>query len=161
MLTLLFITLPNSALCLNIGAWEWRWGRSPKVHQLQVWICLGRSLQLIIWRPFYVILWKLQLPHPPTVSCFMYYINCPKHMYINKPEVAKCQTIKFIFKIGDRFALTAAHCLFDDSKTEVFLACIVITKTSSSTLQVLPASSFSLVLGVHDRRVFEPNRYLI
>ena len=38
-------------------------------------------------------------------------------------------------QIGNRFALTAAHCLYDDDNEEV-----------------LPASSFSLMLGLHDRR---------
>ena len=44
------------------------------------------------------------------------------------------QNVFFLFKIGNRFALTAAHCLFDDDKQDV-----------------LPASSFSIILGVHDR----------
>ena len=38
-------------------------------------------------------------------------------------------------QIGNRFALTAAHCLFDDENEEE-----------------LPASSFSIMLGLHDRR---------
>ena len=38
-------------------------------------------------------------------------------------------------QIGNRFALTAAHCLFDDENEEQ-----------------LPASSFSIMLGLHDRR---------
>ena len=37
-------------------------------------------------------------------------------------------------QIGNRFALTAAHCLYDDDNDEV-----------------LPASAFSIMLGVHDR----------
>ena len=45
-------------------------------------------------------------------------------------------------QIGNRFALTAAHCLYDDDNKEV-----------------LPASSFSIMLGLHDRRkVKEPSR---
>ena len=45
-------------------------------------------------------------------------------------------------QIGNRFALTAAHCLYDDDNEEV-----------------LPASSFSIMLGLHDRRkTKEPNR---
>ena len=39
-----------------------------------------------------------------------------------------------IKQIGNRFALTAAHCLYDDDNEEV-----------------LPASSFSVMLGLHDR----------
>ena len=39
------------------------------------------------------------------------------------------------FQIGNRFALTAAHCLYDDDNEEV-----------------LPASSFSIMVGLHDRR---------
>ena len=47
-------------------------------------------------------------------------------------------------QIGNRFALTAAHCLYDDDNGEV-----------------LPASSFSIMLGLHDRRkTKEPNRCL-
>ena len=47
-----------------------------------------------------------------------------------------------IKQIGNRFALTAAHCLFDDDNEEL-----------------LPASSFSIMLGLHDRRkAKEPNR---
>ena len=38
-------------------------------------------------------------------------------------------------QIGNRFALTAAHCLYDDDNKEV-----------------LPATSFSVMLGLHDRR---------
>ena len=47
-------------------------------------------------------------------------------------------------QIGNRFALTAAHCLYDDDNEEV-----------------LPASSFSIMLGLHNRRkTKEPNRWL-
>ena len=47
-----------------------------------------------------------------------------------------------IKQIGNRFALTAAHCLYDDDNEEV-----------------LPASSFSIMLGLHNRRkAREPNR---
>ena len=46
-------------------------------------------------------------------------------------------------QIGNSFALTAAHCLYDDDNEEV-----------------LPASSFSIMLGLHDRRkATEPNRW--
>ena len=38
-------------------------------------------------------------------------------------------------QIGNRFALTAAHCLYEDDNKEV-----------------LPATSFSVMLGLHDRR---------
>ena len=49
-------------------------------------------------------------------------------------------------QIGNRFALTAAHCLFDDGDDKK---------------KVLPASSFSIMLGLHDRRkATEPNRWL-
>ena len=48
-------------------------------------------------------------------------------------------------QIGNRFALTAAHCLYDDDNEEL-----------------LPASSFSIMLGLHDRRkAKEPNRCAI
>ena len=52
----------------------------------------------------------------------------------------------FIIKqIGNRFALTAAHCLYDDDNEEL-----------------LPASSFSIMLGLHDRRkTKEPKRCFI
>ena len=47
-----------------------------------------------------------------------------------------------IKQIGNRFALTAAHCLYDDDNKEL-----------------LPASSFSIMLGLHDRRkAKEPSR---
>ena len=47
-------------------------------------------------------------------------------------------------QIGNRFAITAAHCLLDDDNEEV-----------------LPANMFSVMLGVHNRRVTRaPNRYL-
>ena len=53
------------------------------------------------------------------------------------------KTAKITIKqIGNRFALTAAHCLYDDDNEEL-----------------LPASSFSIMLGLHDRRkTKEPNR---
>ena len=45
-------------------------------------------------------------------------------------------------QIGNRFALTAAHCLYDDDNKEV-----------------LPATFISIMLGLHDRReTKEPNR---
>ena len=47
----------------------------------------------------------------------------PAYSFVHSPQ------------IGNRFALTAAHCLYDDDNEEV-----------------LPASSFSLMLGLHDRR---------
>ena len=47
-------------------------------------------------------------------------------------------------QIGNRFALTAAHCLYSDDNEEV-----------------LPATSFSIMLGLHDRRkAKEPHRWL-
>ena len=47
-----------------------------------------------------------------------------------------------IKQIGNRFALTAAHCLYDDNNEEL-----------------LPASSLSVILGVHDRsKEREPHR---
>ena len=50
-----------------------------------------------------------------------------------------------IKQIGNRFALTSAHCLYNDDNEEL-----------------LPASSFSVMLGIHDRRkTTEPNRWLI
>ena len=49
------------------------------------------------------------------------------------------------FQIGNRFALTAAHCLYDDDNEEV-----------------LPVTTFSIMLGLHDRsEAKEPNRWLI
>ena len=53
-----------------------------------------------------------------------------------------CRITVIIKQIGNRFALTAAHCLYDDDNEEL-----------------LPASSFSIMLGLHDRRkTKEPNR---
>ena len=49
-----------------------------------------------------------------------------------------CCWITIIIKqIGNRFALTAAHCLYDEDEDKK---------------EVLPASSFSIMLGLHDRR---------
>ena len=48
----------------------------------------------------------------------------------------------FPLQIANNWVLTAAHCLFDDDNEEI-----------------LPANSFSVLLGMHDRRkVKEPNR---
>ena len=48
-------------------------------------------------------------------------------------------------QIGNRFALTAAHCLYDEDEDK---------------RELLPASSFSIMLGLHDRRkTKEPNRW--
>ena len=56
----------------------------------------------------------------------------------------KFSCFSWLTQIGNRFALTAAHCLYDDDNEEV-----------------LPASSFSIMLGLHDRRkTKEPNRCL-
>ena len=55
-----------------------------------------------------------------------------------------CWMTIIIKQIGNRFALTAAHCLYDDDNEEV-----------------LPASSFSIMLGLHDRRkTTEQHRWL-
>ena len=53
-----------------------------------------------------------------------------------------------IKQIGNRFALTAAHCLYD-----------VKDEKDKDRRELLPASSFSIILGLHDRRkTKEPNR---
>ena len=50
-------------------------------------------------------------------------------------------------QIGNRFALTAAHCLYDEDEED------------ENRRELLPASSFSIMLGLHDRRKpMEPNR---
>ena len=53
-------------------------------------------------------------------------------------------------QIGNRFALTAAHCLYDEDEED------------EDRRELLPASSFSIMLGLHDRRkkTKEPNRWL-
>ena len=52
-------------------------------------------------------------------------------------------------QIGNRFALTAAHCLYDEDEED------------EDRRELLPASSFSIMLGLHDRRkAKEPNRWL-
>ena len=57
--------------------------------------------------------------------------------------------MKLVFpQIGNRFALTAAHCLFDNDDAN-----------KKNSKELLPASSFSIMLGLHDRRkTKEPNR---
>ena len=53
-------------------------------------------------------------------------------------------------QIGNRFALTAAHCLYDEDEED------------EDRRELLPASSFSIMLGLHDRRnPKEPNRWQI
>ena len=42
-------------------------------------------------------------------------------------------------QIGNRFALTAAHCLYD-------------IDNDNDNKELLPASSFSIMLGLHNRR---------
>ena len=52
-------------------------------------------------------------------------------------------------QIGNRFALTAAHCLYDEDEED------------GDNKELLPASSFSIMLGLHDRRkTREPTRWL-
>ena len=54
-----------------------------------------------------------------------------------------------IKQIGNRFALTAAHCLYDEDEED------------EDKRELLPASSFSIMLGLHDRsNTKEPNRWL-
>ena len=56
--------------------------------------------------------------------------------YVSIISVQSTYTSSFYSpQIGNRFALTAAHCLYDDDNEEV-----------------LPDTSFSIMLGVHDRR---------
>ena len=54
-------------------------------------------------------------------------------------------------QIGNRFALTAAHCLYDN---------VVDDDNNNNNTELLPASSFSIMLGLHDRsKDKEPNRW--
>ena len=86
---------------------------------------------------------------------------------------AVLDSLIFFYQIGNRFALTAAHCLYDDDNEEVlkdyrflvfndfvcFLECFF---SQRFVCQVLPATFFSIMLGVHDRRkAKEPNRWLL
>ena len=79
----------------------------------------------------------------------------------------------FFNQIGNRFVLTAAHCLYDDDNEEVlkdyrflvfndfvcFLECFF---SQRFVCEVLPATFFSIMLGLHDRRkAKEPNRWLL
>ena len=53
-----------------------------------------------------------------------------------------------IKQIGKRMALTAAHCLYDEDDDK-------------DKRDLLPASSFSIMLGLHDRRkIKEPKRWM-
>ena len=59
-------------------------------------------------------------------------------------------------QIGTRFALTAAHCLFDDGDDDDDND---DSSVDNEDKEFLPASAFSVVLGVHDReKTGEPNR---
>ena len=61
-------------------------------------------------------------------------------------------------QIGTRFALTAAHCLFDDGDDDDDND---DSSVNNDDKEFLPASAFSVVLGVHDRKKTEdeePNR---
>ena len=86
---------------------------------------------------------------------------------------AVLDSLIFFYQIGNRFALTAAHCLYDDDNEEVlkdyrflvfndfvcFLECFF---SQRFVCQVLPATFFSIMLGLHDRRMAkEPNRWLL
>ena len=58
----------------------------------------------------------------------------------------------FAPQIGTRFALTAAHCLFDHDD---------IDDNDGNDRELLPASAFSVILGLHDRlRTDEPKRWI-
>ena len=60
--------------------------------------------------------------------------------------------ISFLPQIGSRFALTAAHCLYHDGEDED-------DNDNKNDKELLPASAFSVILGVHDRRnIRGPNR---
>ena len=60
---------------------------------------------------------------------------------------------ELLLQIGNRFALTAAHCLYDEDEKE--------DMKDEGKRELLPASSLSIMLGVHDRRkAKEPTRWL-
>ena len=62
-------------------------------------------------------------------------------------------------QIGTRFALTAAHCLFDDGDDNDDNDDDDDSSVDNDDKEFLPASAFSVVLGVHDREnTEEPNR---
>ena len=58
-------------------------------------------------------------------------------------------------QIGTRFALTAAHCLFDDGDDDDD------SSVDNDDKEFLPASAFSVVLGVHDRENTEEKNRLV
>ena len=61
-------------------------------------------------------------------------------------------------QIGTRFALTAAHCLFDDGDENDDND---DSSVDNEDKDFLPASAFSVVLGVHDREnTEEKNRFV-
>ena len=62
-------------------------------------------------------------------------------------------------QIGNRFALTAAHCLFDNDNNNNNDNDNNNADNNNNNKELLPASSFSIMLGLHDRRKSkEPNR---
>ena len=55
-------------------------------------------------------------------------------------------------QIGNRFAITAAHCLYDIDTNDG-------KDNNNNNKELLPASSFSIMLGLHDRnKAEEPKR---
>ena len=56
-------------------------------------------------------------------------------------------------QIGNRFALTAAHCLYDNVVDDD-------NNNNNNNTELLPASSFSIMLGLHNRsKDIEPKRW--
>ena len=70
---------------------------------------------------------------------------CIVHLSVTNTATGRRTKCICLSQIGNRFALTAAHCLYDDDNEEE-----------------LPASSFSILLGLHNRReIRESNRYVL
>ena len=85
--------------------------------------------------------------------CAGEYITSQLHFLFPICKNLQTDFINYIFlspQIGNRFALTAAHCLYDNNDDN-----------NNNNKELLPASSFSIMLGLHNRKkTREPNRWL-
>ena len=99
------------------------WRHYRWVHQQQVWSCPGVYI---------------------TNQLHFIFLICKKSLQTD----FICH-ISLFSQIGNRYALTAAHCLYYNNDED------------NNNKELLPASSFSIMLGLHNRKkTREPNRWL-